>query len=286
MLLTYALLGLSICAVWAPSFALSSRLRLRPWGVAFVAAIASGLYYGILTWPALIALALLAGTSWWSQRVRPRPASMALIVLAGLIALALALHALPGFNNPVILDNVQVSENAVAFTQYANFDKGAAGLLLLAFFCPRVTSIVDGRRVVVPTLGAAGVTAAAVFLYATSVGYIEWDPKLPAFAAMFLAVNLLFTCVAEEAFFRGLCQERLMRALAPRWHWVAIAIASLLFGVAHTGAGVTYVVLATIAGVGYSIAYAVTRRIEAAILTHFAVNAVHFLGFTYPHVAT
>ena len=32
-------------------------------------------------------------------------------------------------------------------------------------------------------------------------------------------------------------------------------------------------------------AYARTRRIEAAILTHIAVNATHFLLFTYPALA-
>jgi membrane protease YdiL (CAAX protease family) len=36
---------------------------------------------------------------------------------------------------------------------------------------------------------------------------------------------------------------------------------------------------------GYASAFAVTRRIEAAILTHFAFNAVHFVAFTYPAMA-
>ncbi len=45
-----------------------------------------------------------------------------------------------------------------------------------------------------------------------------------------------------------------------------------------------YVVVATLSGLGYSIAYAATRRIEAAVLTHFGVNAIHFFGFTYPHL--
>lgn len=32
-------------------------------------------------------------------------------------------------------------------------------------------------------------------------------------------------------------------------------------------------------------AYQRTGRVEAAILTHFAVNATHFLLFTYPTLA-
>lgn len=39
---------------------------------------------------------------------------------------------------------------------------------------------------------------------------------------------------------------------------------------------------ATLAGIGYGLAYWRSGRIEAAILTHFAVNAAHFVLFTYP----
>jgi membrane protease YdiL (CAAX protease family) len=44
--------------------------------------------------------------------------------------------------------------------------------------------------------------------------------------------------------------------------------------------------LATLAGAGYAIAFQRTGRVEAGILTHFAVNAAHFLLFTYPALAS
>ena len=43
---------------------------------------------------------------------------------------------------------------------------------------------------------------------------------------------------------------------------------------------------ATLAGVGYGVAYQRTRRIEAAMVVHFALNAVHLLLFTYPALAS
>lgn len=47
-----------------------------------------------------------------------------------------------------------------------------------------------------------------------------------------------------------------------------------------------YVALATVAGAGYGWAYQrAGGRIEASILTHFALNAVHFFFFTYPALA-
>ena len=64
-----------------------------------------------------------------------------------------------------------------------------------------------------------------------------------------------------------------------------LSVAAGLFGLVHAGGGPTYVVLATLAGVGYGWVFLRTGRIEASILTHFALNAVHFLGFTYPALA-
>jgi len=119
---------------------------------------------------------------------------------------------------------------------------------------------------------------------------VRLEPKWSDAALAFLVANLLFTCVAEEAFFRGLIQERLMRLAEtrrqPAWNWIAIAVSTLLFGLAHAGGGATWLLVATIAGLGYALVYARTRSIEGAILVHFAVNAAHFIGFTYPRLAS
>lgn len=77
-------------------------------------------------------------------------------------------------------------------------------------------------------------------------------------------------------------------AVAP---WLAgilalpVGLSSLLFAAAHLGGGLLQAAIAGLAGLGYALVHARSRRIEAAILTHFAVNAVHFLGFTYPGLA-
>jgi membrane protease YdiL (CAAX protease family) len=56
----------------------------------------------------------------------------------------------------------------------------------------------------------------------------------------------------------------------------------VLFGLAHIAGGWRYVALATVAGAGYGTVFYRSRRIEASILAHFTLNAVHFLLFTYP----
>jgi membrane protease YdiL (CAAX protease family) len=121
--------------------------------------------------------------------------------------------------------------------------------------------------------------------FATGAGLVRPDVKLPQVTLMFLAVNLFFTVVAEEAFFRGFLQARLASALGGVRHgqWIAVAGSALLFGAAHLAGGPLYAALAFIAGIGYAVAYQRTQRVEAAIVVHIALNAVHFIAFTYPY---
>ena len=108
---------------------------------------------------------------------------------------------------------------------------------------------------------------------------------LPALAYG-LAYNLLFVCVLEESFFRGIAQTALMRwARQRRWpraDGLALLGASLLFGLVHLKGGAAFALLATLAGLGYGAVYYWTGRIHYAVLLHFAVNAVHQLAFAAP----
>jgi membrane protease YdiL (CAAX protease family) len=67
---------------------------------------------------------------------------------------------------------------------------------------------------------------------------------------------------------------------------VALGVTAILFGLAHFGGGWQYVCAATVAGLGYGWAYQRTQRVEAAMAVHFGNNALHFLLFTYPSLAT
>jgi hypothetical protein len=100
-------------------------------------------------------------------------------------------------------------------------------------------------------------------------------------------VNLFFTCLSEEAFFRGFLQQELSRigGLPHIAALVALVVSALLFGLVHFAGGWTYVVAGIVAGLGSGWAYHRTQRIESAMAVHFGVNAVHFLLFTYPYAA-
>ena len=283
----FLFLALALCAVWSKPLLAGKRVTIPLWLLLFCMALAWGLVAGVLR-PAAIAGLLLFGAAAWttayaSQRVVRRLAA----IVTALLALALAMHKLPGFNNPVVIAGAVLSPAAAPFTQYANFDKGAAGLLLLALLCSRLRAWSELGGMLKKTWPVLIVTVVAVMAFATSTGFVRPDFKLPAVTALFLTVNLFFTVVAEEAFFRGFLQARLAAALAHFSYgkWISLLVSAALFGAAHLAGGPLYGILAFIAGLGYAYAYQATQRVEAAILVHITVNAVHFIGFTYPYSA-
>src|SRR5690606_37723294 len=123
------------------------------------------------------------------------------------------------------------------------------GLFLLGWCHSRVHRRSEWRTMAVRAAPVAAVTIVGLLLLSLSAGYVRSDLKLPASAPLWLAVNLLFTCVAEEALFRGFIQRRLSEAWRSRRGGavVACAAAAALFGLAHLGGGWTYVGLATVA---------------------------------------
>lgn len=284
-MLTAALLGLAVLAAWCPPYA--RRRPVWPWPAG--AAVACGVVSGVFGGAAVLVVTALA-TSVYAVHRMPRTRWRALLTtLAGLLALALALHAVPGVANPVLARNLQVAAGAAPFSVWMSLDKGLAGLLLLNL-CPLAMSRAEWCEVGRSLLRASPLTVLCVVGASLAAGLVRWDPRWtagwPDVSAPFLIGNLLFTCVAEEVFFRGLIQARLQLGLA-RYRGgplLAVLLSAMLFGAAHLGGGPLYAAIATLAGIGYGWAFARHGRIEAAILTHFLVNLVHFAGFTYPYL--
>ncbi|KGF83406.1 hypothetical protein IA69_00970 [Massilia sp. JS1662] len=281
--LAFGALALAVLTLWIPAPAVRGN-RDWAWCAGLLAACVAGLAMNMLDWRGVavtavyLALALGARTS---ERARVR---IPLLVLTGLCALLLALHRLPGFHNPVLLDHVQVSAGAPPFTLYANFDKAIAGIVLMGVFCAPIRTRADWLPMMRRTLPVLAATLVVVLGAGVLLGVVRPDVKwLPA-TPWFLVNNLLITSVTEEAFFRGFLLSGLARGMAGGRHGVAVAVivSTLLFGLAHAAGGPTLVVFATLAGFGYAAAYLRSGRIEGAILTHFALNAVHFVAFTYP----
>lgn len=285
--LTFGFLSAAIASLWLP---------WRPgrvpggalWLALLVAAAGSGNHYGFVSWRGVLTLVALGLAVHAGERSGGSNLQRGLaIALAVGLALALMAHVLPGFANPRVVDAVSLSPQAIPYSKYLNFDKAAAGLLLIGLAGFRPPSALHWRRVLLTVARLAPATALLLLALSRWLGYVAWEPGWPPILLFWAWTNLFFTCVAEEALFRGLIQRRLAAGLARYRHGPAagLLIAAALFGLAHAAGGWSYVLLSTVAGVGYGLAYRWSGRIEASIATHFAVNLVHFTLFTYPALA-
>lgn len=298
----YAFLALAaaICSVGFHTEFIS-RIRLPLPSLLFaVIALLLALFASLITFSAALLFSLLTGLALWLS-VSQAPVFVrgsGWLILA-LTALAGALHLLPGIQNPLLVNAQQLTPDAIPYTLYANFDKGWAGYCLLLALWPaqqRLWQPLTEKQAALPLFSSYWrgfwpvwpLTVLLAMGLAMSLGLIKFAPKWPDFALQFIFCNLLLTCVAEEAFFRGLLQQPLYNLLQQRGFathtaaWLAIIAVSLLFGVVHLAGGIEYALVATIASIGYGWAYQRSGRIEVAIVAHFALNLLHLSLFTYP----
>jgi uncharacterized protein len=278
---TYVALFIAVLSLWL------TRTR---WIAVLIAAVVLGYASGVLTGVAVVWIGLLAALCVAYRRSKHAPhtwltRTILAVSVLGIIALTvlLGMHALPGFNNYRVAQGVVLTPGAAPYTLYLNFDKTGAGVLLLGIvYQGLLRSAKDWRLASKRAAPLIVINIAVLILLALPLGYLTFDPKWSALFWIWAPVNLLFTCVAEEAFFRGFIQREIANAL-PRFPWLAVGVSALLFGLAHFAGGWMYVLLATVAGAGYAIIFHRTQRVEMSILAHFALNATHFLLFTYPN---
>jgi membrane protease YdiL (CAAX protease family) len=213
-----------------------------------------------------------------------------MLSILGVIAMVvlLGLHMLPGFHNPLVIDHFKLTLDAAPYTLYLNFDKTFAGLLLVGVCYREWAGLVDLRDALRAQVGILIVSNVLVLIAASYLlGYVRFQPKWTTLFWLWSVVNLFATCFSEEAFFRGFVQRELqaMGRNMPHGQLFALGVSASLFGLAHFAGGWRYVLLATLAGIGYGYIYQRTQRLECALLAHFALNATHFLCFTYPQLA-
>jgi CAAX protease family protein len=201
-----------------------------------------------------------------------------------ILALGLFSNRLPGFHNQRVIGPTQFTPDAIPFSMYLNLDKPLiAYWLVLAWPFLALSRPKEGWPKAVI---AAAATIGICIIIALLTRFATWEPKWPQAGWLWALNNLLLVAFSEEALFRGYLQEGLDRAMS-RWQlgpWLAILIAAVLFGLAHFRSGAEMIVLASIAGIGYGTAYRFAG-LRGAMLTHFALNATHFLLFTYPALA-
>lgn len=280
-LLPFALLLAAVLALWAPP-------RLL-WAWLLTAAVLAGYFTGALHGLAALWLALFAALTLAFRRSAASGAGLriALGLALAVFSVALGLALLPGFPRTVVVEATTLTPGAMPYSLSLGFPKVVPGVLMFALLVPeRVRS----WRELGWVLGRAApvfVAAAVLVMVLTLVlGYVRFDPKWTPLFFLWAPANLFFTCLSEEVFFRGFVLRELAQVGRNRKRAAAVAlvVSSVLFGAVHLAGGWTYALAATLAGAGYGWAYLRTQRVEAGMAVHFALNATHFLLFTYPAV--
>ncbi|UCJ15885.1 CPBP family intramembrane metalloprotease [Pseudomonas sp. MM211] len=197
----------------------------------------------------------------------------ALVMIASLL---LAAHLLPGFEPWIIREPERVSSDAPPYLLRLSWDKLLVGCTLLAWWIGLPSQHGDKPMLAIP---ASAATLLAVPTLALLLGVVAWQPKWPDMLWPWLIVNVGVAVLAEELLFRGLLQRRLVEWLGA---WPGILCASLLFGAAHIPFSPGFAVVATVAGVGYGLAFHLTGRLSVAIALHGLVNLLHFTLLSYP----
>jgi membrane protease YdiL (CAAX protease family) len=212
----------------------------------------------------------------WRTPSLPQPWRGVALTLMLLWAIALMLHLIPGFSNMKVLDQVQAGPASVPFNMYLNLDKPLVFFgLLLAW--PALLG--QGGAIRWRALALLLLPLAALLITAWQLGALKPEAGLPYWWWLFSLNNLLFTCVAEEALFRGFIQQ----GVAARSRlWLGILVASLLFGAAHLAGGPLLMLFAALAGACYGLAFQFSGRLSVAIAIHFLFNFAHLALFTYP----
>lgn len=283
-LLTYIFLYLTVIFLWVPHFK-----RIPLWSLMLGVSILFGLISKRIELISVVFILLLACFAYFLQNIK---ISLIVRILSavGLLILGcgLALHIVPGFHNLQVLDKVKISEDGIPFSLYLNFDKTIVGIFILGILHQLITTKNEWIKMFKGMTPGALVLILIIACLSFLFHYVRFDPKLPSSLLIWSCTNLLFVCVAEEGFFRGFIQKYLCLVFQniKYGNLLAISIASILFGLAHYTGGVLYVLLAFIAGMGYGFIYFRTKRIESSIITHFLLNLIHFLFFTYPALAS
>lgn len=271
----WSALFLSTALLWLPA--------TRPWALAPLA-VAWGWAWadGLIDPVALAAPALLLVAAAWVRPTSGATARAAGHTLFVALAAALFLHLLPGFHNPQVIAPAPLSPDAVPFGMYLNLDKPLVAFWVVLALAPPMAGA-SARNTVAAALLALAAALLACLGVALALGVVGWAPKWPDAGWIWLINNALLVTLAEEALFRGYVQQQ----LATRWQrhaWggrAAVAVAAVLFGLAHYAGGWQWILLAGLAGAAYGTAYRY-GGLAAAVLAHLGLNAAHFGLFTYP----
>ncbi|RZA09086.1 MAG: CPBP family intramembrane metalloprotease [Moraxellaceae bacterium] len=207
-------------------------------------------------------------------------------ILAVALGIGVGLYRPAGFNYPLVFSLNQLHEGGLPFSLYINIGKLLAGYITVYFL------LSFGSQAYIQSRAQQFLLAFGLGLFVVFVAYVCLDLafhlKPLKYIVLFGLVNLLVTCVAEEAFMRLLLQTQLQKFLSGKLasgFWleaIPLFIATGIFVLTHFSASVNVLLVFALAGFCYGLVYSLTKNLWACVAVHFTVNIVHFSLLTYP----
>jgi len=190
--------------------------------------------------------------------------------------IALAAHLLPGFNPLPLWPERPLSADAPPYALRLSWDKLLVGLTLLAWWLARPHS---GKALPQRVWLVALATLLVVPTLTLGIGLAGWQPKWPDQLWLWLLVNFGVAVLTEELLFRAWLQPALVSRLGA---WPGVLLTAALFGALHLPFSPLFAVVATVAGLGYGLAFHYSGRLSVAVALHGTVNVLHLLLLSYP----
>ena len=275
VILIYSFLLLSVIAIWTP---LKIFNKIPLWLFFLAISFVTAMIVGRASFLSFFYTVLFGFSVYYYYK--QKNTIVFFIVLA--LSIPLISHfTFLNFNNYKYLSNISLTNNSIPFNLYLNLDKTLVGLFIIAFSFENKK--INFKQILKLLLISLLLMMFIFFVLTTLSGFSKFEPKLPSFTPVWILTNLFSTCIAEEALFRRLIQQKIHESLNGKFTAaISILVASLLFGFTHFQGGIFYIILASFAGMCYGYIYYKSKRIESSILLHFAFNLTHLLLFTYP----
>ena len=203
------------------------------------------------------------------------------LLLIGLIFTYYA-HIIPGFRNFVFIDAIKFSPDAAVYRKYINLDKVMLAIIIILASGTLLKSKNNWTYIFSNVLYYLIPTVLVLLggLYLTNYAHfsLKWSPIFWTW----LPLNLLLVCFSEEVVLRGFLLKEMEKWFNNKY--CALILSSLFFGALHYSGGPVLMGLATVASLFYGHIYQKTNCLEASILLHFLINAIHIIFFTYPYL--
>jgi membrane protease YdiL (CAAX protease family) len=279
LLAVYGLVIFSLIGVW---FIEKNIVWIITGVLALLLAIFVGHVKPIVLLPLILLIITAIASQYDHNRTRQRIWRLFVVILPLVIALVFS----SAFSTWSLLDGIQLGDSSSSYEINVYMSKPIIALILLATIVPTIKSLDDINQMLKKTIPilVVGIPVVAAFSY--FVGYTRFDFKLPMIIVVWGVINLFITCIGEEVFFRGIILKELKNSFASvkNGKYLALVLSSIIFGIVHFNGGILFILVATIAGLMYGMAYIKTEKVEASIIAHFCVNVFHFIFLTYPKI--